>query len=183
MARTLQERCAGVYTIDDFITKAECEEINATASSLGFAPAAVLAHGSEQMLPHIRNNERVMWDDPTLASLLWERLAPVCPAIEGLLASGLNTRMRSYRYGTGQRFKMHKDGSITLSNAEQSHLTFMIYLNDDFEGGATLFKDVTIVPVTGMALLFFHPTWHEGQAVVSGTKLVLRSDVMYGKLP
>lgn len=176
---TLQERSDGVYTIDDFLTPAECRSISTGAALRGFVPAAVLSHGSEKMLPHVRNNERVIWDDPELAALLWSRLAPLCPAIEGYTAVGLNPKMRSYRYLPGQRFKMHKDGSITLANGDQSHLTFMVYLNDGFEGGATLFRDVPILPVAGMALLFLHPTWHEGQALISGEKLVLRSDVLY----
>jgi len=36
-----------------------------------------------------------------------------------------------------------------------------------------------IVPATGTALLFQHMLLHAGKRVTSGTKLVLRSDVLY----
>lgn len=52
-------------------------------------------------------------------------------------------------------------------------LTFMIYLNGEFEGGETTFMngDNTIVtPETGMILAFNHTLFHEGSEVVSGKK-------------
>ena len=45
---------------------------------------------------------------------------------------GLNEMFRFYRYTTGQRFKMHRDGSFKRNEIERSFYTFMIYLNDDF---------------------------------------------------
>jgi len=37
-----------------------------------------------------------------------------------------------------------------------SKLTFMVYLNDDFEGGYTDFEDFKIWPECGMAAIFNH---------------------------
>jgi hypothetical protein len=64
----------------------------------------------------------------------------------------------------------------------------MIYLNDDFEGGNTIFQVeslpgglLRVAPKTGMALLF--PSRQRasalGELVTSGKKYVLRTDVMY----
>ena len=65
-------------------------------------------------------------------------------------------------------------------NGEQSMLTFMLYLNGGFEGGATSFQGgLSIKPEAGMILVFRHALYHEGAAVVSGRKYVLRSDVMF----
>jgi hypothetical protein len=55
----------------------------------------------------------------------------------------------------------------------------MIYLNDDFTGGETLFENCTIRPQTGMALFFIHHIRHKGETVAAGRKYVLRTDVMY----
>lgn len=58
----------------------------------------------------------------------------------------------------------------------------MIYLNDDFEGGETEFENLlTVTPEKGTALIFYHPLRHEGKALASGLKYVLRTDVMYRK--
>ena len=59
-------------------------------------------------------------------------------------------------------------------------LSFLIYLNDDFQGGETEFRKITtVVPKKGMALVFMHNLRHEGKEVLSGTKYVLRTDIMY----
>jgi hypothetical protein len=56
----------------------------------------------------------------------------------------------------------------------------MVYLNGGFSGGETNFGEVRVTPETGLGLLFDHYLLHEGTAVISGRKYVLRSDVMYG---
>jgi hypothetical protein len=67
----------------------------------------------------------------------------------------------------------------------------MVYLNDDFDGGATSFSDdgfgfpggmLRITPAKGMGLLFHHPILHRGDPVTTGRKYVLRTDVMYRRV-
>ena len=79
-------------------------------------------------------------------------------------------------------------------------LTFMIYLNGGFTGGATHFlgksentdekylgnsqlngQTITakVVPEAGMALVFQHHMYHEGETLRDGTKYIMRSDLMY----
>lgn len=68
-----------------------------------------------------------------------------------------------------------------------SWMTLMVYLNDGFEGGRTRFdfadepEPISVSPVAGCALAFMHDRLHEGEAVKSGAKYVLRTDVMYRK--
>jgi predicted 2-oxoglutarate/Fe(II)-dependent dioxygenase YbiX len=93
--------------------------------------------------------------------------------------SGFNERFRFYRYRGAQFFKAHKDGSYERSEAEASFLTILIYLNDDFTGGHTDFAWESIKPRAGSALVFPHRQMHQGSAVESGTKYVLRTDIMY----
>jgi 2-oxoglutarate-Fe(II)-dependent oxygenase superfamily protein len=111
--------------------------------------------------------------------------------IEGHGLVGFNERWRFYRYGPGQTFKPHRDGSyMRLKSWEESQLTFMIYLNDGMMGGETrFFADMeqvcrqspylSVQPREGMALAFLHAIWHEGAVVHGGQKYVLRTDVMY----
>ena len=54
----------------------------------------------------------------------------------------------------------------------------LIYLNDDFEGGQTIFyKDNNILfkstPVTGKAILFDVELYHEAKGVINGEKYVV----------
>ena len=95
---------------------------------------------------------------------------------------GLNERFRYYKYLTGQYFKWHRDGPFRRSPTEQSHLTVLIYLNDDCQGGETEFEGLEedkIKPEPGRMLVFTHPLVHQGNPVLWGVKYVLRTDVMY----
>ena len=91
----------------------------------------------------------------------------------------MNERFRIYRYQKYQEFRSHSDGKFHRSDLEESKLTFMIYLNDDFQGGGTNFDDFVAWPETGMGLCFDHSLRHEGAMVLDGVKYALRSDIMY----
>jgi len=103
--------------------------------------------------------------------------------MHGLQVVGANERLRCYRYRPGQRFGPHFDGAFQRSDNERSILTFIIYLNEGFEGGETTFLDLgeAVGPRTGLGLFFQHPVLHEGSEVTSGVKYAIRSDIMYSK--
>lgn len=180
-----------VFVVRDFLTPAECEEYVALCEAAGFGDAPINTFAGPQINKEMRNNERVMIDDPQLAAHLWGRLAPLVPAERGSWrACGLNERFRFYRYDPGQQFDWHFDGPFQRSGTETSDLTFMVYLNAGFGGGQTEFNfelssdldadPVTaVVPEAGMALVFKHAVFHRGAPVTTGRKYVLRSDVMY----
>ena len=133
------------------------------------------------MLKGVRNNDRYMFKDEQLAHSLWERSLPFLVKQAGVYKTiGLNELMRVYKYSKGQRFKMHRDGSYERNHKECSFYSFLIYLNDDFEGGNTIFKTGEVIkPKKGTALVFYHSILHEGKEILNGTKYVLRTDVMY----
>ena len=126
----------------------------------------------------------------------------------------MNRRWRFYKYHPGDIFRAHVDpGRWTGSGFDEagnlvpdcfgdreSHMTFLLYLNDEFEGGTTRFfidpvnphlgeaghcsRVVSVAPSQGSALCFFHGNhplspWHEGGALTAGTKYVLRTDILY----
>lgn len=128
----------------------------------------------------MRNNERLVLDDAERASALGERALPWIPEQLGFWrALGVNERLRIYRYGPGQQFDWHRDGSFERANGERSLVTFMVYLNDGFQGGATAFDSLKVQPERGKALFFLHELRHKGEVVESGRKYALRTDVMY----
>jgi predicted 2-oxoglutarate/Fe(II)-dependent dioxygenase YbiX len=178
-----------VFTIKNILSPAECAEYIALSEKLGYTEVAITTHLGCEMRPNLRNSGYTMLHNPKCASELWQRVSEYIPSKIGeWRAIGLNERFRFYRYDPGQRFAIHHDSSYRRSNGEESLLTFMIYLNEDFEGGETCFyppydhakeSSISVVPITGMTLCFVHALPHEGTPVIQGRKYVLRSDVMY----
>ena len=169
-------------TVAGVLSPSECAGLVNRIESLNPTAAPVSTSRGMVMMPDVRNNKRVVFDDVTLARLLFDRLAAAIPAtLCGKRAVGANERFRAYRYEPGQRFAPHYDGSFARSEHERSLLTLMVYLNEGFVGGDTAFHDFGVAarPRTGMALLFQHLLLHEGCIIDAGVKYALRSDVMY----
>ena len=170
------------FTIDDVMTGEECDEMIAIIERLGPEIASVSLAGGPAVRPEIRNNTRVIFDNQGFAETLFERVRARLPAkVSGMRAVGANERFRCYKYEVGQRFTPHYDGAFFRDALERSLLTFMVYLNEGFEGGATNMLDLheAVTPKRGRALLFQHAILHEGATVTAGVKYVLRSDIMY----
>lgn len=171
-----------IWTINNFLTPKECDDLILFSENLGFREAEVGLKSGAKMMKAIRNNERLEYDDEALAKRFWEKLKGFCPPeLDAAQAVGLNEHFRFYKYEPGQRFKRHIDGRYRRGETEESRITFMIYLNSDYEGGETAFDTQKIMPETGLALCFIHEQKHESIPILRGTKYVLRSDVMYRK--
>ena len=169
-----------ICTVSGFFTHEECDAYIQLAESIGFDDAPISTAFGPVIRKDVRNNLRVMLDDQERAEDLWSRILDYIPHKLGdWNVCGVNERLRFYRYDLGQLFDWHYDGYFERDNGERSHLTFMVYLNDDFEGGETTIERMTITPQKGMALFFIHQLRHKGQPVVKGRKYVLRTDVMY----
>jgi predicted 2-oxoglutarate/Fe(II)-dependent dioxygenase YbiX len=186
--------------VDNFLAASECRAFIAQAESTGFVGA------SPDYPPSYRNNDRLVVDDVALAQKLHARLqsiaanplsAPAGEQTESWRLDSVNTRLRFCRYTSNQQFNIHQDGVHHRSLNCRSMLTFMIYLNDgsDFSGGDTLFfangprTDPNANPVVarlrpkmGTLILFDHRIWHAGETVTSGTKYIMRSDVLFSRI-
>jgi prolyl 4-hydroxylase len=172
-----------LFTIDAVLSRAECREMVDRAERVGFEIATINAWEGPRVDTKVRNNDRVVLDDFSLASELWVRVRDRIPPLKGgRQVRGLNERFRLYKYAPGQRFSWHSDGPFQRENGEISLLTFMIYLNDGYRGGATRFEWTEVGGKEGMALVFEHGLIHEGAELTEGLKYVLRSDVMYGRI-
>ena len=180
-----------VFEVSDFGTPEFCDQIIGRANEIGFSAATITTERGTSVAQEIRNNDRVIFDDPELANALWRQADPLfSSSFKGHRAVGLNERFRVYRYGTDQFFDWHQDGEFQASTGHRSMFTMMIYLIEGYEGGGTSFADVfsphvfndfTIAPNTAKALFFNHPLSHRGDPVISGEKSVLRTDVMFEK--
>lgn len=119
---------------------------------------------------------------------------------------GFNARWRFYQYQQGGVYRPHVDGAWPGSALDKrgryvydafgdrlSKLTAVVYLNQNFEGGATAFYSAThdqslkvfgVQPTTGSVLVFPHgdargSLIHEGSSVLSGSKYIIRTEVLY----
>lgn len=163
----IQLKEQGVYTITDFLSPAECT----TYRELVFHPPTTATNFTNT---GIFTNKK--WEDPALATTFYEKLTQYVEPSP--LAIRANTLIMTGNYTPGQEFSLHTDTGLFYDRAakEKSRWTLLIYLNDDFEGGHTLFyhddwkQTHDIRPVPGTALLFDIDLWHKGDIIKSGTK-------------
>jgi predicted 2-oxoglutarate/Fe(II)-dependent dioxygenase YbiX len=170
------------HIVEKFLTPEECKGFIDFSEKQGYQESLIRSKDGEVMNKDIRDNDRVIWDNPQVANQLWELVKDMMPVdIEGYEPTGLNERLRFYRYRDGQQFKPHIDGPYKKSETEKSKITLLLYLNEDFEGGNTtlVLEGEEIEPKEGMLFLFEHKIMHCGRPVTKGTKYVLRTDVMY----
>ncbi|XP_065833156.1 uncharacterized protein [Oscarella lobularis] len=183
------------WLLSNCLARDECQRIVKACETSGFEDARAFCHMYVN-----RFNDRMMTDDEDLADFLWKRVGAYAPRrvdVDGKTwtVKGLNSRFRVCRYFKDHYFGRHRDGEVHLSPTLRSLYTCMFYLNDmgeDFEGGATKFLvygdrgDVRtrfdVVPKAGRCVVFRQTspnTLHEGIRLASGTKYILRTDVMY----
>lgn len=168
-----------IWTIANFLTESACEELIHWSEARGYKEATVSLPEGAKMMKGLRNNYRVNFQDAKYAQTLFKHLKEYLPILDQkYLPAALNDMFRFYRYDTYQKFKRHIDGRVKTKNLE-SRLNCMVYLNSNFTGGETKFDEISISPETGKCLLFIHEQKHESLPILTGTKYVLRSDILY----
>ena len=173
-----------VYLIKNFLSDAECQTYIEQSEAIGYEEATVTTNEGQKMIKAIRNNQRVIIQDVDLATDFWRRAQSfVTERYEDWSPIAINEQFRFYKYAVNQRFNKHRDGRFRRNPNEESRLTLMVYLNDNFEGGETEFDAFTVVPEKGTALVFRHDIKHKGCRVREGFKYALRSDIMFSNLP
>ena len=204
----------GAFQLINLLSPEECGSLIKMTEAIGYSEDAAVS------LPRsIRHNHSFTWvaDDAT-NQIIWDRCQALMDdrqqCFSGRPALGLNARFRFYRYQQGDFFAPHTDGAWPGSRVIEnkmvhnayhdrfSQLSFLIFLSDDFSGGATQFyvkatdpelpsgrsRAVNIVDVRtpiGGALAFPHGTHplhclHGSAEIISGKKYIMRSDVLFG---
>ncbi|KUI58557.1 hypothetical protein VP1G_05805 [Cytospora mali] len=199
----------------------------ATATDAWYPAMVNAGNGLEVLESYYRNSDRIVWDCQEVVDRLWARclqgragemLRERMDVLDGdeqlgawkrkgpdhrvvrqrWLFRRLNQRMRFLRYGPGQFFRPHCDGSYSEKVDDKVFKTFFtlhLYLNDsvaevgeeaELVGGATSFvsndgkNKVDVDPRAGRVLIFqHHRLYHCGDDVVKGTKYTMRTDAMY----
>ena len=174
-----------LYTLDDFLSAKECARLVALIghhlhpSTLSFDPKDDAFRTSQtSYLCHLKSPVAVNIDEKICRTL-------------GIRAS-YSEGIQAQRYDVGQQFKAHwdffqpdTDVYRRLAGVRGNRTwTFMVYLNDVEEGGATRFTNIqhVITPKVGMAVLWNNLkadgttnafTMHCGEPVVRGCKIII----------
>jgi len=200
------------FLLHGVMTPEECELFISNTEVLGYKKF-MLSEEYGYKMPDMRmgrdNLSMIAQANEHVIIPLWERMKALVPPVlehqgktwKVIEENGLNDRFRFLRYEAGQNFGAHFDGGYTRSQSEISHFTVIIYLNDNFDGGETVFfpgnstglkgqkesfrAEKSVHPKQGTALFFRHSgpdsPFHEGAPHRSPDKkkYALRTDVMY----
>jgi len=180
-----------IFILHNVLNAKECQDFIDLSERLGYEELA--EYDSDY-----RSNTRVITEQTELANEILNRIRSEVPNQKQVdkqqwVLTTLNERFRFCKYVAGQHFSPHMDAYFQRSTTERSFLTFMIYLSSQFEGGATCFlrkrqsasasnTTFTHIPTVGSVLIFQHDIFHEGQVLISGTKYLMRSDLMYKRV-
>lgn len=198
----------GAYQLLNVLSLDECRELVELSESLGYLPDAAVSLPRE-----VRHNDNVVWiTDPQTDQLIWQRVEEQASQnldiFDNRRPLGLNARFRFYRYSQGDYFKAHTDGAwpgsrvvdgVLVADAYPdrfSAMTFLMFLNDDFTGGATRFLvtessggngSVNVVDIrtpAGGVLCFphgMHPLHcvHSSEPIEKGIKYIIRTDMLF----
>ena len=168
-----------VRAFPGLFTAAECDFLAGCAEPM-MQPSVVVDPATGKQVPNpIRTSDG--------ASFPFVLENPAIHALNRRLAAASGTRVEQgeplqvLRYRPGQEYRAHSDAIAGTDN--QRALTFLVYLNDDYEGGETAFLDVGLdwKGAKGDGLLFRNAdeagrpdprARHAGLPVTRGTKLL-----------
>jgi prolyl 4-hydroxylase len=174
-----------IFSVNDFWDKEICETIIKQAENTNIFPEqeTVLIQKNLEDNLDSRDDFRLFLENQELADSIYKYLNSYldCIKIKTYKHYGVNDNFRIYKYLPGQEFKKHRDGSDIVSETERSLYSLLIYLNDNFEGGSTLFDNCEVKPIQGRATFFPHELEHSGTLVTKGFKYVLRGNIMFKK--
>jgi len=170
-----------VTVLPEFLTVEECRELIQYCEQACFKRSRIIQRTNEKttdvVMQGVRSSTSAILHDrqhPILA-----RLYARCATIEGTSETCVEL-IQCVRYKRGQKFRAHFDSGVSLPR----RTTYLLYLNDDFEGGETYFPMLShsVSPVAGSCLRFpscdddgriLWPSEHGGLPVKSGIKYAL----------
>ena len=154
--------------IPDFISEQFCQEIIDYCSSLEFKKAHQFYNG--------RNNNEIFIDNHSLIYCSQNFKDSILKHRINLIEWSFPIEI--YKYEQNDHITPHYDSEELFPSGKSSNYTAILYLNDDFMGGATFFPEINVLvqPKKGSLLVFKHHILHEAQSVQSGCKMILRSN-------
>jgi hypothetical protein len=195
--------------IENLLSNDECQEILDKTANL-------YTNLKMEYLTSDRSAERFLNMNKSMATCIYDRikhiveeehekkhLKPYGFGTDGKwMPTGINQCFRHSKYESPSiGFTFHRDSCYVENLNLRSVLSLVIYLNDDFDGGETLFvksnaerkigqivsEELTegyeilykFKPRRGHAILFNHDIIHSGMPIHVGIKYIIRSDILF----
>lgn len=171
-----------VYVINRFCDKSICETLIEDLVNLNVFPdimhSDLLINLNLEDNLQDRDSKRIVYSSKELAGEIWSALLShnILEIVPDAVA--VNESIRFYKYLVGDYFLPHLDSPVKISNDEYSEHSLLIYLNHNFEGGATKFGNLYVEPHCGKLVFFNHNEMHSGEPVLNSVKYILRSDII-----
>ena len=186
-----------IYEYHNMITDNECDEIISLATPL-IKPSTVIGENSMDELDDRRTSHNTFL--PKSYKVVQNIYAKLSKII------GINSdhfeQLQVVRYEPGQQYKPHWDVCWEehkcdefMKQGGQRYATFLLYLNDDFTDGETVFpyRNIKVKPKKGKAALFFNleednktkleNSFHGGLPPTIGTKWLCNVWIRLNKIP
>lgn len=168
----------GIWLVENFFTKKICLELLNQAHSVGFQKAHMHEQG--------RHNQESFIKDTNLETIIINNLNGISllQNTTKYIIRGVSLPLEFYQYQKGDYIKGHSDAYRDIGNGLISSLTFIVYLNDNYSGGETLFPTLgyKIIPKSGRALIFRQELFHEASIVTQNVKYILRCDIVIDEI-
>jgi hypothetical protein len=215
-----------IFTLDGVISTAKCNSIIDRANSKGWNNSSPSGGGHGRTgKEDPRTNKFFVFHDTEISDSLFDNVKSSLPSDLSFLGQNVYfnsvtkgaewtpkfvyDKMRVYKYDVGDSFPEHIDYKVKRTvfrdgreYIQQSFLTILVYLNEDFEGGETGYwpdhngihcrfrraeekqgnkknHQVVITPKTGLMVVQDQNILHEGLPPIKGTKYILRTDIIH----
>lgn len=184
---TISQPDYSILEIPHFLSDFECDQIIELAKHKGLFPSRVYESSADNLDDSTRKSEQCWLEDPDhpIIKRLSEKAAELTKT-----QGNFQELLQVVSYKPSGFFNPHYDacnGSEEFCarlNINGPRLaTVLIYLNDDFEGGETVFPKIkkTVIPEKGKAVLFYnvnengrpiYESLHGGNPVTKGYKFI-----------
>ena len=187
------------FTATNVLTRQECAELIRAAEASGFKGSGkdggpyFAGNRLRTTIPNATSwSERLFTRlQPFLSpvhhqsqSFNYDLLGPPVPSGK-YVPVAVNDLLRVSKYVPYGQFGIHEDSGYVRDDQYVGFWTLLLYLNDDFEGGETTIYGAnddlayTVQPEVGKAFAFYHFQPHAGLMIKSGSKLVVRTEIMF----
>lgn len=167
-----------IYQIHHAVSLSVCRNYIQRGDAIGWGPTNI----GELNPLFSRSQAAIDIDVPALFAVI----QPTAPAqLDGMEIVALAEQYTAcMRYSVGEHLGLHTDAPFLGEDGALTKLSLVLYLNDDYIGGETVFPELAleVKPEVGKILLFPPDHRHLSKPIEQGAKYIIRSEVLYRSL-